>query len=115
MFRRVFLAVGIAAALGPVPGMAQGVPADISGQYRVEGRNADGSAYAGLVNVNQSGGGVGFAWVVGSQSYSGTGTREGRVVTVHWGDSTPVVYVVMPDGTLHGTWADGRALERLSR
>ena len=43
--------------------MAQGVPADISGQYRVEGRNADGSAYAGLVNVNQSGGGVGFAWV----------------------------------------------------
>ena len=78
MFRRVFLAAGLAAAFMPATGMAQGVPADISGQYRVEGRNADGSAYAGLVNVNQSGGGVGFAWVVGSQSYSGTGTREGR-------------------------------------
>ena len=115
--RRQFFAVGLAGLiLGAVPALAQMIPGDITGQYRVEGRNADGSAYSGLVNVNQvAGGGVGFAWAVAGQSYNGTGVREGRVVTVHWGDNTPVVYVIMPDGTLHGTWADGRALERLLR
>ncbi len=41
--------------------------------------------------------------------------REGRVVTVDWGAETPVVYVVMPGGALHGTWDGGMALERLRR
>lgn len=54
----------------------------------------------------------GVSWIVGKQSYAGTGLREGRVVTVNWGDTYPVVYVVMPGGKMFGTWADGKALER---
>ncbi|KMW59575.1 hypothetical protein AIOL_004557 [Candidatus Rhodobacter oscarellae] len=42
------------------------------------------------------------------------GRVDGRVVTVNWGSATPVVYVWMPDGTLHGTWDGGLALEKLT-
>ncbi|MBV0912628.1 hypothetical protein KTJ87_09575 [Rhodobacteraceae bacterium ASV31] len=84
---------------------------DISGGYSVEGRNADGSAYSGRLSVAQSASDLRFDWQVGS-AYSGTGLIEGRIVTIDWGSTTPVVYVVMPNGALHGTWADGTALER---
>ena len=85
----------------------------IAGTYRVEGRNPDGSPYQGSVTVTETDGALGFAWQVGSQSYEGQGQREGAVVRVDWGARYPVVYVVMPDGELHGTWSNGQALERL--
>lgn len=111
--RRVML--GILAAL-PVaaasPLRAQGA---LSGDYRVSGRNPDGSAYSGTVRVTEAAGAVSMFWQVGSQTYSGSGFREGRIVTVNWGDTTPVVYVIMPDGEWHGTWSDGTALEKLTR
>lgn len=87
----------------------------ISGSYRVEGRNPDGSGYAGTVRITENGDAISMAWQVGTQTYSGTGVRQGRVITVNWGDAFPVVYVIMPNGALHGTWADGRASERLTR
>ncbi len=85
--------------------------ADITGQYFAYGRNADGSAYQGLVSVLANGDGT-FAvnWQVGS-TYSGVGRMEGRVLEVEWGDTTPATYVLMPDGELHGTWGDGTGLE----
>ena len=110
MLRRLFLALPL---IFVAPLWAQDIPSDISGTYRVEGRNPDGSAYNGQLTVVEStGGAVAFAWIVAKQSYAGVGTREGRVVTVDWGADTPVVYVVMPGGALHGTWGDGKALER---
>ena len=53
-------------------------------------------------------------WRVGRETYTGEGRIDGRVLTVDWGAEDPIVYVLMPDGELHGTWADGRALEKLS-
>ena len=106
--RRVFLGLATA-SLFAVQGMAQGV----NGLYRVEGRNPDGSAYSGsaqLVEINDT---VTIAWQVAGQGYQGTGTRNGDIVWVNWGADHPVVYVVMPSGQLHGTWANGQALERL--
>ncbi|MCE8008683.1 hypothetical protein [Aestuariivita sp.] len=88
---------------------------DLTGTYRAEGRNPDGSTYSGQAVIAQQGGVVQIAWQVGAQSYSGQGTFDGRVLSVDWGDTHPVVYVLMSDGTLHGTWSNGRALERLSR
>lgn len=101
------LAAGITAIAGP--GAAQSV----SGTYRAEGRNPDGSAYHGSVSIQESGGKVYMNWSVGGRSYQGTGSRNGDVVWVDWGDRYPVVYVRMPSGELHGTWANGTALERL--
>ena len=86
----------------------------LAGRYRAEGRNPDGSDYSGRVDIVQQGQAVDFTWVIGNDTYRGTGVIEERVVTVDWGEATPVVYVIMPNGALHGTWADGTALERLS-
>ena len=52
--------------------------------------------------------------VLRRHEHRGVGVLDGRVVTVDWGDATPVIYVVMEDGELHGTWADGTALEKLT-
>ena len=87
----------------------------LDGTYRVQGRNPDGSAYAGAVRLVEPGGSVAMTWQVGNRTYQGTGSFDGRLMIVNWGDRYPVVYVLMSDGTLHGTWSNGRALEKLSR
>lgn len=100
------LALGAAAA---TPLAAQ----SIAGSYRAEGRNPDGSTYAGSVQISEHGSTVQMRWQIGAQSYAGSGSRTGDVIRVNWGQPQPVVYVLMPGGELHGTWAGGRALERL--
>lgn len=108
--RRAFcFGLSLVLALGAVPVQAQSV----SGSYRAEGRNPDGSAYSGTVQIHDRKGEVRMEWQVGNQSYSGKGTRNADVIWVDWGDTHPVVYVRMPSGELHGTWANGRGLERL--
>jgi len=86
----------------------------IAGKYRSQGLNTDGSSYQGVVDVVQQGQAVEFTWVVGKETMRGSGLIEGRVVTIDWGDTTPVIYVVMENGELHGTWADGLALEKMT-
>ena len=110
--RRLFAgmaALGI--SLSAVASLAQAQ--SVSGQYRAEGRNPDGSTYSGSVQIGYSNRELVVQWQVGGQAYSGTGTRNGDVLWVNWGDRYPVVYVRMPSGELHGTWANGQALERL--
>lgn len=108
--RRVVIAGLFASTLWAASGaLAQSV----TGLYRAEGRNPDGSSYSGTVQIRDSKGVIKVNWQVGSQSYSGSGTRRGDVIWVDWGDQYPVVYVRMPSGELHGTWANGRGLERL--
>jgi hypothetical protein len=110
--RRVWLAAGVCFACVPAVD-AQNV--DINGFYQAQGRNPDGSAYAGTAVVAEVNGSVQINWTVGTQSYAGTGSREGQVVVVNWGQPAPVVYVVMANGDLYGTWQNGTALERLVR
>lgn len=108
--RRAVILGGLAAAtMVAQPGFAQ----NVSGQYRAEGRNADGSTYSGIVQIADTGSSVAVNWQVGNQAYQGTGYRSGDVIWIDWGDTYPIVYVRMPSGELHGTWANGRALERL--
>lgn len=94
-------------------GATHAVAQPVGGNYTAEGRNPDGSTYSGQVSISERGDGVAMSWHIGSQKYSGRGFRDGRVLTVNWGDKHPVVYVVMPSGELHGTWSNGRALEKL--
>jgi hypothetical protein len=86
---------------------------DISGSYRAEGRNPDGSAYSGTATIAQQGNAVQINWRVGNQTYAGSGLRDGQVVQIDWGQPDPVIYVIMSSGELHGTWNRGTALERL--
>lgn len=108
------LRAGIAAAVIGLSCMAGAAHAQsVAGSYHAEGRNPDGSRYSGSVQIRDSEGNLVVQWQVGDQAYSGTGTRNGDVIWVNWGDRYPVVYVRMPSGELHGTWANGKALERL--
>ncbi len=90
------------------------VAQSISGTYLSEGRNADGSAYTGTATITETSGQVGMQWTVGAQNYAGAGQFDGRILSVNWGAPYPVIYILMTDGTLHGTWDNGRALEKLT-
>ncbi len=122
--RRLILA-GLLSGLAVLPARAQGKKSSgpaatddmqrpIAGSYTAAGLNADGSKYSGTTEIVEQGDAVEFTWLVQGDTMRGSGTREGRVVTVDWGAATPVIYVIMPDGTLHGTWDDGAALEKLT-
>ncbi len=109
LFTRRLMGLALAAGLVAGPALAQ----SITGTYRAEGRNPDGSPYSGTVTIAEAGSEVAISWSVGGQGYQGRGTRNGQVITIDWGDQYPIVYVRMPSGELHGTWANGKALERL--
>lgn len=111
----LFAAVATAAPAQGKKGASDLAPAlNIAGSYHSFGRNPDGSSYEGVVQIAQDGSIVGFTWRIGNDSYSGEGLIDGRIVAVDWGAASPVVYVVMPDGELHGTWDDGLGLEKLT-
>ena len=116
--RLIFTGLIASAVLLPLTATAQArkdAPArEIAGSYSADGMNADGSRYAGAVEITQTGKTIQVAWSIAGDTYAGTGTLEGRVLTVDWGSATPVIYVVMDDGELHGTWGDGSALEKLT-
>ena len=114
--RRRTLAVLTAATLTattPAAWAQGGKTADVSGSYTAQGMNPDGSKYNGTVQITQQGTAVDMYWSIAGQTYGGTGQLDGRVLTVDWGDQTPVVYVLM-GRELHGTWSDGTALEKLT-
>lgn len=88
--------------------------ASLAGSYKVEGRNVDGSRYAGRLTISQDGETFRFRWEVGRDVYLGEGTLNGDVLTVYWGQPEPVIYILRADGSLQGTWAAGRASEVLT-
>ena len=65
--------------------VANAAPGDIAlseGSYKVEGKNADGSAYEGTVEIAKQGNGYHLSWQVDSSSYEGDGTFAGNLLTV---------------------------------
>ncbi len=100
--------------LEPVANAAPGDIALSEGSYSVEGKNADGGAYKGTVEIERQGKNYHLSWEVGSSSYEGKGTLAGNLLTVDWGSSTPVVYALGPDGSLTGLWDAGEGEETLT-
>ncbi len=86
----------------------------IDGQYVSAGINADGTRYNGVARITQDGNTMTITWIVNGEESRGSGAIDGRVVTVDWGQKYPAIYVIMEDGTLHGTFANGTALEKLT-
>ncbi|NDF12973.1 MAG: hypothetical protein EB060_09210, partial [Proteobacteria bacterium] len=59
--------------------------------------------------------GYSMKWrIAGGTEYRGTGFLEGRVLSIDWGSDSPVEYILQPDGSLNGVWANGSAIERLT-
>jgi len=86
-----------------------------TGLYRVEGRNGDGSHYAGQMELEDWGAGVSneyrLRWTIDSASYSGSGRLSNGLMVVDWGGTTPLVYALAADGRLVGLWDGGLASE----
>ncbi len=85
------------------------VPAN--GTYKVKGRNVDGSAYSGRLDIEGDGKNYELSWRIGSSSYSGTGRFDQGLLVVDWGSVTPVVYALSSDGSLTGLWDGGAGSE----
>ncbi len=93
---------------------AQATAAQLGGHYAVQGRNPDGTPYRGKAIVAVRGDGrYDFLWYIGGLQ-RGIGTLAGTTLTVDFGDTFPAVYELRTDGSLQGTWADGRASEELT-
>jgi hypothetical protein len=85
----------------------------LTGAYGVEGRNPDGTPYLGTAMIKMRGDGqLDFVWQIG-QFQHGIGKLDGNIVTVDFGDLFPAIYEIQTDGSLNGTWGNGKALERL--
>jgi uncharacterized caspase-like protein len=83
------------------------------GRYRVQGTNPNGNTYQGTLTLERSGSLYLLQWRIGRDTFQGQGTLSGRTLTIDWGQADPVVYQVMNDGTLQGTWARGQGKETL--
>lgn len=109
--RRLAMAAGLSLLASTAVGQSTDI-IQIAGMYDAEGMNADGTKYKGQVAVVQNDDTVQLTWAIGSETFYGVGIIEGRVITVEWGDSSPIVYVAMGN-ELHGIWNNGSAVERL--
>jgi len=105
---------GQQSSLSRLPPPAQiATPPNVTGIYRVEGRNPNGSRYRGMVAVEQQADKFDVTWWIGRDIFRGTGELAGRMIVVNWGSTHPVVYSFGPKGKLDGEWADGSASETL--
>jgi len=87
----------------------------VLGEYRADGTNPNGSRYHGTATITAGGGNTYiFRWRISGQTFRGTGRLDGRTLTVDWGQSSPVIYRLGDDGTLRGTWDNGRATDNLT-
>ncbi len=87
----------------------------IEGAYYVLGVNTTGAAYRGKAEITKEGDLFKIAWDINNgQIYSGTGPLEGDTLTIDWGSEAPAIYKVGADGSLKGTWAEGKASEDLT-
>ena len=84
------------------------------GKYTVQGTNPNGSTYSGTLTLTRTGDTHHLRWRIGAQAYQGSGLLKGRVLTVDWGARYPVIYRVMDNGVLKGSWANGKARENLT-
>ncbi len=86
----------------------------LEGDYNCTGTNPDGSKYRGTATITRiSADRYSLKWSIGEQTLTGTGALAGNTLTADWGDKWPVIYTVRVDGTLEGTWSNGRATETL--
>jgi hypothetical protein len=88
------------------------------GSYSVTGTNPDGSSYRGTAAIEKLAENYRITWNIGRDTFHGSGPLAGNVLTINWrraggGMGGVVIYKVVGDGTLTGTWSGGNATEVL--
>lgn len=87
-----------------VPGEV--LAADLAGNYRVDGRNPNGTKYRGELRIRPAGDAYLLHWEAGGSS-SGVGVRMGDMLAVAIGGAECAVvgYKIAGEGGLEGLWA----------
>jgi hypothetical protein len=104
------------AAAAAVVLIATPVFADPVGKYSIRGTNpGDGRPYSGEVTVTKTGDTYRVVWLIGSDTYTGTGIGSDDFLAVSYrsGNETGLaLYGRRPDGSWHGIWtyAGGRQI-----
>ena len=117
------IAVGIAGAFILLAGVASASAQSLPGNYQVEGKNLDGSAYSGTAEiVATSETTCRIVWKTGGTTANGICMRNGDSFAAGYvlGESVGlVVYKMNADGTLEGVWTiadqEGVGEETLTR
>ena len=99
----------------PPPPRQEALADTLPGKYSVSGTNPNGSSYSGEVTIRHDRGTYYFNWRVGRDTFRGSGKLNGRMLTINWGQSSPVIYHVANDGVLRGKWARGTGSEDLEK
>ncbi len=80
----------------------------LAGRYLVTGTNLDGSPYSGEAVISLSSDVTcEIVWTTGGSSSSGICMRDSNAFAAAYelnGAVGLVIYLIQPDGTLHGTW-----------
>jgi hypothetical protein len=75
----------------------------LSGRYAVSGRNVDGSAYRGTLDLRADAGGYALDWQTGN-AYRGTALEYGGILAGAWGPDCGVVVYRIGPRELQGAW-----------
>ncbi|MGQ0456649.1 MAG: tetratricopeptide repeat protein [Hyphomicrobium sp.] len=107
---------GLALLLMMLSLSAPAASADVmTGRHTVKGTTPQGGTYRGKLDIALKDGVYYFRWYISSgEIYDGQGKLEGDTLTIEWGDPTPVIYKVKPNGVLQGTWGGGRGTETVT-
>lgn len=110
MYRTVLLGA-IVVALAMIGSTAAQVPQpDLAGVYRCDGKNPDGSAYQGVVEISQVKETFRVRWTMDDGAIMGVGIYSGGVFAVSYFGGAPAVVVYKVDGEkLVGQWTMGGA------
>jgi hypothetical protein len=108
MRRIVLLGVVVAAVCTFSPMAAQSPSPELSGVYRCNGMNPDGTAYEGVVEISKLKNTFRVRWTMDDGSIIGVGILSNGVFAVSYFGGAPAVVVYKLDGTnLVGEWTMG--------
>jgi hypothetical protein len=95
--------------------------AQMTGQYKVDGKNPDGSTYAGTASIEKTGDTYRVTWNISGERFTGTGIGSDDAIAIGYrsGANTGVVLLGKEGNDYFAVWAylNGRQLggERWTR
>lgn len=88
--------------------------AQMTGQYKVEGKNPDGTAYSGSASIEKTGDTYRVVWNIGGERFIGTGIGSNEAIAIGYrsGSNTGVVLLVKEGDEYFAVWTylNGRQL-----
>jgi hypothetical protein len=87
--------------------MISSAAAQVTGQYKVDGQNPDGSTYSGTSSVEKTGDTYRISWNIGGTRYTGTAIGDDDAIAIGYksGSETGVTLLVKQGDSYVAVWA----------